>query len=83
MIRYCRAYETAELSGYPELERAVAAGGAPPEIVYLWTDHTVTALPLADAEPLFASDDARWHELCDRLLGAGGLLGAGEPPAQP
>jgi hypothetical protein len=71
VIRHCRACEVQELSRHPEFEQAlVGRGSPPPELLYLWQDHTVTELPLADAETLFASDGAAWHEFCDRLLGS-------------
>lgn len=68
MIRYCRACEVGELRGYPELARALDDRSTAPEVVYLWEDHTVTDLPLTDAEPFFASDSPPWHEFCAGLL---------------
>jgi hypothetical protein len=68
VIRRCRACEAGDLAGHPGFARALTAQPAPPEVVYLWEDLTVTDLPLAEAAPMFASGDDAWRDLCARLL---------------
>jgi hypothetical protein len=70
MIRYCRVLEVAAYSGPPELTRVLAGLVAPPELVYVWDDHTVTDVPLPEAEPIFVSDNDDWREYCARTLAA-------------
>lgn len=67
MIRYCRACEVAELTGHPAFARVLAGRDNPPDLVYLWTDGSVTDLPIAGAEPILASDGADWAEFRGRI----------------
>ncbi|WP_232667530.1 hypothetical protein [Pseudonocardia sp. TRM90224] len=68
MIRYCRAFALADLVGVGELDRAVSTWDKRPDVVYLWDDNTVTALPLRGCGPEFTSDEPRWRSICGQLL---------------
>jgi hypothetical protein len=70
VIHRCRACAAAELTGHPGFAAAVAGRDPLPDPVYLWSDRTVTELPLPGTPPLFAADDAAWRELCDGLTAA-------------
>lgn len=70
MIQRCRAYMIADLPPNPEFERALTTWQARPDLVYVWEDHAVTALPLRDREPVFVSGSIAWREYCSQLLSA-------------
>ncbi|MGE5286593.1 MAG: hypothetical protein ACM3ML_05190 [Micromonosporaceae bacterium] len=76
MIRYCLAIEPGDPGVPADFKRALEsldgldARAERPEVVYLWADHTITTVPLHDAEPVYAPDGDEWHKMCAEILGA-------------
>lgn len=70
MITYCRVYEPEQVAGHPAAATALAGRPTPAEVVYLWTDLSVTAAPFPDVDVvLAASDEPAWVEFCTDRLG--------------
>lgn len=77
MIIYCKAYPPEQVAAYPAVATALATRTEQPEVVYVWTDYTVTASPFPDHEVVLAGDaDPEWPAFCAETLAFNG------PPAE-